>query len=128
MSYTTVRAHTRNGHQVRAHSRRTDGNAVADVLLRELDRAYEELDREHVAPVGPVGGDPACPHPGWHAIRQVRLDMAYEESPILAYACTHCAALLSRDAVAELAEARAQDEIAESAASMPCPTGYVDDF
>ena len=92
MSYTTVRAHTRNGHQVRAHSRRTDGSAVAEVLLRDLDRAYEELAREHVAPMGPVGADPDCPHPGWYPVRRLVLDTPYEESPILAYCCTDCAA------------------------------------
>ena len=92
MSYTTVRAHTRNGHQVRAHSRRTNSSAVAEVLLRGIYRAYEELAHAHVAPVGPVGGDPACEHPGWYPIRRHVLDIPYEESPILAYCCTDCAA------------------------------------
>ena len=95
MSYTAVRAHTRNGHQVRAHTRRTNGSAVADVLSRDLDRVYEELDREYVAPVGPVGGDPACPHPSWYPVRRLLLDTDYEDSPILAYCCTHCAATRS---------------------------------
>ena len=95
MSYTAVRSHTRNGHQVRSHTRRTNGSAVADVLARDLDRVYEELDREYVAPVGPVGGDPACEHPGWYPVRRLLLDTPYEESPILAYACTHCAATRS---------------------------------
>ncbi len=63
MSYTTVRSHTRNGHQVRAHSRRTNGSAVAEVLMRGMYRAYERLDSENTDPVGPVGGDPDCPHP-----------------------------------------------------------------
>ena len=92
MSYTTVRSHTRNGHQVRAHSRRTNGSAVAGVLMRDMYRAYERLDREDAAPVGPVGGDPACPHPSWYPIRRILLDTPYEDSPILAYCCTGCAA------------------------------------
>ena len=92
MSYTTVRSHTRRGYQVRAHSRRTNSSAVAEVLLRDLDRAYERLDRENTAPVGPVGGDPACPHPSWYPVRRLLLDTPYEDSPILAYCCTGCAA------------------------------------
>ena len=92
MSCTMVRAHTCRGHQVRAHSRRTNGSAVADVLSRDLDRVYERLDGENTAPVGPVGGDPACQHPGWYPIRRCDSDTPYEESPILAYCCTDCAA------------------------------------
>ena len=95
MSYTTVRSHTRNGYQVRAHTRQTNGSAVTDVLSHDLDRMYEELDREYVAPVEPVGGDPACEHPGWYAVRRLLLDTPYEDSPILAYCCTHCAATRS---------------------------------
>ena len=91
MSYTTVRAHTRRGHQVRAHGRRTNGSAVAEVLMRYMYRAYERLDREDVGPVGPVGGDPACQHPGWYPIRRLLVDTPYEDSPILAYCCTDCA-------------------------------------
>ncbi len=98
MSYTTVRAHTRNGHQVRAHTRQTNGSAVAEVLSRDLDRVYEELDHEYVAPVGPVGGDPACQHPGWYPSRSAGSDTPYEDSPILAYCCTDCAATESPDA------------------------------
>ncbi len=92
MSYTTVRSHTRNGHQVRSHSRRTNNWRIADILQRDLDRVFEELDREYVAPVEPVGGDPACAHPDWYAARRLLLDTPYEDSPILAYCCTHCAA------------------------------------
>ena len=92
MSYTTVRSHTRNGHQVRSHTRRTNGSAVAEALMRGMYRAYEELDREYVAPVEPVGGDPACPHPGWHSVRRLLLDTPYEDSPILAFCCMGCAA------------------------------------
>ena len=92
MGYTAVRSHTRNGHQVRSHTRRTNSSAVADVLLRDMDMVYERLDREDV---GPVGGDPACPHPGWYPIRRCALDTPHEASPILAYACTHCAATRS---------------------------------
>ena len=92
MSYTMVRSHTRNGHQVRAHSRRTNGSAVAEVLMRDMNRAYERLDGENTAPVGPVGCVPACQHPGWYPIRRTLLDTPYEDSPILAYCCTGCAA------------------------------------
>ena len=97
MSYTTVRTHTRNGHQVRAHSRRTNGSAVTDVLARDLDRMYWALDRELAdrPPTGPVGGDPACQHPGWYPIRRCDSDTPYEDSPILAYCCTGCAATRS---------------------------------
>ena len=42
MGQATVRAHTRRSYQVRAHSRRTDGQRIADVLARDLDRLYEE--------------------------------------------------------------------------------------
>ncbi len=85
MTTTTVSAHIRRGHQVRAHSRRTDGSAVADILQRDLDRMYERLDRENTAPVGPVGGDPTCAHPAWYPVRHVDGDR------VLAYACTDCA-------------------------------------
>ena len=95
MGYTAVRAHSRRGHQVRAHSRRTNGSAVTDVLSRDLDRVYEELGREYVAPVEPVGGDPACAHPDWYAVRRLLLDTPYEDSPILAFCCTDCAATRS---------------------------------
>ena len=92
MGYTTVRTHTRRGYQVRAHSRRTNSSAAAEVLMRGMYRAYERLDRENTAPVGPVGGDPACPHPGWYPVQRLLLDTSYEDSPILAYCCTGCAA------------------------------------
>ena len=94
MSCTTVRSHTRNGHQVRSHTRRTNGSAVADVLARDLDRVYEELVQDG-ATERIVWADPHCPHPGWYPIRQVLLDASYADSPILAYTCTHCAATRS---------------------------------
>ena len=86
MGYTTVRAHARRGYQVRAHSRRTNDWHIADILQCDLDRVFERLDREDVAPVGPVGGDPDCPHPSWYPVRHV------DGTRILAYACTDCAA------------------------------------
>ncbi len=95
MSYATVRSHTRSGHQVRSHTRRTNGSAVAEVLMRGMYRSHERLDSENTAPVGPVGGDPACPHPGWYPVRRVLLDIPYADSPILAYCCTDCAATKS---------------------------------
>ena len=86
MSYTTVRAHTRNGHQVRAHSRRTDGSAVADVL-RDLDRVYERIDREFEEQAASLPSpNSTCPHPAWYPVPHV------DGTRILAYACTDCAA------------------------------------
>ena len=110
MGYTAVRSHTRNGHQVRSHTRRTNGSAVAEVLMRDLDRVYEELDREYVAPVGPVGGDPACPHPSWYPVRRLLLDTPYEDSPILAYCCTGCAASRPADEARERVLAETEGE------------------
>ncbi len=91
MSYTTVRSHTRRGYPVREHSRRTVGRNIADVLTRDLDRIYEEQNKR-VPSLGIVGADPDCPHPGWYPVRRLVLDTPYEESPILAYCCTDCAA------------------------------------
>ena len=92
MGYTSVRTHTRRGYAVQAHTRRTSGHHIADILQRDLDRVFERLDSEDVAPAGPVGGDPACPHPGWYPVRRLLIDTPYEDSPILAYCCTGCAA------------------------------------
>ena len=94
MSYTTVRAHTRRGYQVRAHSRRTNGSAVADVLLRDLDRVFERIDQQG-ATEQISSANPACPHPRWYPVRRLLLDTPYEDSPILAYCCTGCAATRS---------------------------------
>ena len=106
MSCTTVRSHTRNGHQVRSHTRRTNGSAVAEVLMRDMYRAYERLDGENTAPVGPVGANPDCPHPGWYPIRRLLVDTPYEDSPILAYCCTGCAATKARELVLAETEER----------------------
>lgn len=91
MRYASVRAHSRRGHQVRAHSRRTNGMAIADALASDLDRIYEERDTQGPQR-GIVGADLNCPHPAWYPIRRILLDTPYEESPILAYCCTDCAA------------------------------------
>ena len=91
MDYTLVRAHTRRGYPVREHSRRTNGSAVADVLARDLDRVYEELVQDG-ATERIVWADPHCPHPGWYPVRRLLVDTPYEDSPILAYCCTGCAA------------------------------------
>ena len=91
MSHTTVRSHTRRGYQVREHSRQVAGRVVADVLARDLDRVYEEIDEDR-ATERIVWSDPNCPHPGWYPVRRLVLDTPYEESPILAYCCTGCAA------------------------------------
>ena len=98
MGYTVVRSHTRRGYQVRAHSRRTSGHHIADILQCDLDMVFEQLSREDV---GPVGGDPACPHPGWYPVRRCDSDTPYEESPILAYCCTGCAASRPTEEVTE---------------------------
>lgn len=101
MAYTSVRSHARRGYPVRAHTRRTDGRNVADVLARDLDRVYEELVQDG-ATERIVWADPGCPHPGWYPVRRLLLDTPYEDSPILAYCCTGCAA--SRPVVAGGAE------------------------
>ena len=88
MSCTTVKSHTRNGHQVRSHTRRTNGSAVADVLARDLDRVYEELVQDG-ATERIVWADSHCPHPSWYPVRHV------DGTRILAYACTDCAATRS---------------------------------
>ena len=85
MSYTAVRSHTRKGHQVRAHSRRTNDWRITDVLQRDLDRVYEELVQDG-ATERIVWADPHCQHPGWYPVRHV------DGTSILAYACTDCAA------------------------------------
>ncbi len=80
MGHTTVSAHTRQGHAVRAHSRRTSGQAVATVLQRDLDRVFERID---TAPAPSTDG--TCSHPDWYPVRHV------DGTSILAYACTDCA-------------------------------------
>ena len=91
MGYTAVRSHTRNGHQVRSHTRRTNGSAVAEVLMRDMYRVFEQIDQQG-ATEQISSANPDCPHPGWYPIRRCDSDTPYGESPILAYACTDCAA------------------------------------
>ncbi len=91
MSHTTVRTHTRRGYSVQAHSRRTVGRSIADVLTRDLDKMHEEQNKR-VPLLGIVGADPDCPHPAWSPVRRLLLDTPYEDIPILAYCCTGCAA------------------------------------
>ena len=91
MGYTAVRTHSRRGCQVRAHSRRTNDWRFADIFQRDLDRVYEEIDEDR-ATERIVWSDPNCPHPGWYPIRRCDPATPYEESPILAYCCTGCAA------------------------------------
>ena len=50
---TTVKAHTRRGHAVRAHTRQTQGSAVRDVLTRDRERMETTFRRT-----------PECPHEG----------------------------------------------------------------
>ena len=113
MSCTMVRSHTRRGHQVRSHTRRTNGSAVTDVLARDLDRMYGALDRELAdrPPTGPVGGDPACLHPGWYPVRRLLVDTPYEDSPILAYCCTGCAASRPAEEATERALTETEERV-----------------
>ena len=75
MATTMVRAHTRGGHAVRTHARRTRDRAVSDELL---------------GPLSPVSQIPdACfaggPHPARYPIFHV-------DGHVTHYACTDCAA------------------------------------
>ena len=110
MSYTAVRSHTRNGHQVRSHTRRTNGSAVADVLVRDLDRVYEELVQDG-ATERIVWADLHCPHPGWYPVRRLLIDTPYEDSPILAYCCTGCAASRPADEATERALTETEERV-----------------
>ena len=94
MSCTMVRSHTRNGHQVRAHSRRTGDARIAEILAKDLDRGAQGIDRRGADALSPRP-NPACPHPRWYPVRRLLVDTPYEDSPILAYCCTHCAATRS---------------------------------
>ena len=89
MGTTTVRAHTRRGYPVKSHSRRTSTQHVPDVLQRDLDRMYEELEREGRVPGLHPNND--CRHPGWYPVRRLLIDIPYEASPIVAFCCTDCA-------------------------------------
>ena len=86
MGYTTVRSHMRNGHTVRAHSRRTRDRHPLEVLQRDPG----PLEHRHVVS--------DCEHPGWYPVRRLLLDTPYTDSPILAYVCTECAATRLPDA------------------------------
>ena len=91
MGYTAVRSHTRRAYQVRSHSRRTNDWRITDVLQRDLDRVFERIDQQG-ATEQISSANPDCPHPGWRPIRRLLVDTPYEDSPILAYCCTGCAA------------------------------------
>ena len=91
MSYTAIRSYTRNGHQVRSHTRRTNRSAVAEVLMRDMYLVYERIDQQG-ATEQISSANPDCLHPGWYPVRRLLLDTPYEDSPILAYCCTGCAA------------------------------------
>ena len=84
MTTTTVRAHTRRGHPVRAHSRRTNDWRIADILQRDLDRVFERIDQQDTTEQL-SSANPDCPHPSWYPVRHV------DGTRILAYACTDCA-------------------------------------
>ena len=91
MGQTSVRSHTRRGYQVRAHSRRTNDWGITDIVQRDLDRVFERIDQQG-ATEQISSANPDCPHPGWYPVRRLLLDTPYEDSPILAYCCTGCAA------------------------------------
>ena len=91
MGQATVRAHARRGYQVRAHARHTSGRHIADILQRDLDRVFERIDQQG-ATEQISSANPDCPHPAWYPLRRCDPDTPYEDSPVLAYACTGCAA------------------------------------
>ena len=91
MGQTSVRSHTRRGYQVKAHARHTSGHHIADILQRDLDRVFERIDQQG-ATEQISSANPDCLHPGWYPVRRLLLDTPYEDSPILAYCCTGCAA------------------------------------
>ena len=91
MGQTSVRSHTRRGYAVQAHTRRTNDWRIADILQRDLDRVFEQIDLQGTTE-GIRLANPDCPHPSWYPVRRLLLDTPYEDSPILAYACTDCAA------------------------------------
>ena len=91
MGYTTVRTHIRRGYPVQTHTRRTSGHHIADILQRDLDRVFERIDQRGTTEQL-SSANPGCPHPRWYPVRRLLLDTPYEDSPILAYCCTSCAA------------------------------------
>ena len=99
MSYTTVKAHSRRGYQVRAHSRRTSGRHIADILQRDLDRVFERID---TAPAPSTDG--TCSHPDLYPVRHV------DGTSILAYACTDCASTKPADEARERVLAETEEE------------------
>ena len=101
MGYTAVRSHTRNGHQVRSHTRRTNGLHITDILQRELDRVFERIDQQG-ATEQISSANPDCPHPDWYPVRHV------DGTRILAYACTGCAASRPADEARERALAEGE--------------------
>ena len=78
MGHTPVRTHTRRGHPVRAHSRRTANHLTAsDILHRDSDSGPLAQPR--------AGAASSCPHPAWYPIKHV-------DGDILAWVCTDCTA------------------------------------
>ena len=65
MGYTTVRTHMRQGYTVRAHARHTSGRHIADILQRDLDRVFEQIDQqgatEQISSADRLVPDPAAP-------------------------------------------------------------------
>ena len=77
-----VRAHSRGGHQVRAHARRSvDCMALFAPVLEPVSAV--------VSPDGWCGGSPACEHVDSYPIRRLTVDGPAE---VIAHACTDCAA------------------------------------
>ena len=85
MGQTSVRTHMRRGYQVRAHTRRTSGRHIADILQRDLDRVFERIDQQ-AATEQLSSANPDCPHPSWYPVLHI------DGKIILAYCCTGCAA------------------------------------
>ena len=110
MGQATVRSHTRRGYQVRSHTRRTNGSAVAEALMRDLDRVFERIDQQGTTEQI-SSANPGCPHPSWYPIRQLLVDTPYEDSPILAFCCMGCAASRPADGARERALAETEERV-----------------
>ena len=71
MGQATVRAHTRRGHPVQAHTRRTDNRHIQDVLMRgieQINNRYQSM--------------PVCSHVGQF--------LAYRETGVTFFVCQTC--------------------------------------
>ncbi len=71
MGYTTVKAHTRRGYAVQAHTRRTDNHCIQDVLMRGI----EHINNRYRS-------TPVCSHVGQF--------LAYRETGVTFFVCQTC--------------------------------------